>query len=70
MTPLPPRATKVLDDYLRQLEAAGVSPADYDLAKDFMAPDPTGKGEDELILDIKAAWAFVRDVAKRKGAKL
>lgn len=76
---LPPRAYEVVYEYLRKLQAAGLSPADIEIAEEFLidgaynkinSREPGNKSEEELILDIRAAWLFVQDVAKRKGAKL
>jgi hypothetical protein len=69
MNPLP-RALRVVKKYLQQLQAAGVSAADIEFAEESMIAEPGGKSEDELIPHIKAACAFMRDVAKRKGANL
>lgn len=66
----PPRVGEVVSKYLLELEAAGASTADLTFAEEFLMPERSGKSEDELIMDIRAAWVFVRDVAKRKGAKL
>lgn len=66
-----PRVAQSIEDYLQQLAAAGSNENEIEFARDFLTEAGSAKeAEAEQLLDVKAAWSFVRDVAKRKGAKL
>lgn len=56
---------------MKQLEEAGSSEADVEFAREFLTEARSSeKDEEEVLRDVTAAWFFVRDVHKRKGAKL
>jgi hypothetical protein len=66
-----PNVSQAIEDYLQQLTAAGSSTADTEFAREFLTDAGSGeKTEDEQLLAVRAAWSFVRDVAKRKGGNL
>jgi hypothetical protein len=66
-----PHVAQVIIKHLQQLEAAGMPTTDVEFAREFLTDAGSAeKDEAELLLDIGAAWNLVRDVAKRKGAKL
>lgn len=66
-----PHVAQTIIDHLKQLEAAGAEVNDVEFAREFLTDAGSAeKDEAELLLDIRAAWTFVRDVAKRKGVKL
>lgn len=76
---LPPKAYELIFTYVEKLEGAGFDPTEVDEAEKFLfdaaynkinAREPGEKNEDDIVLDIKAAWQFVRDVATRGGKKL
>lgn len=76
---LPPKAYELVYSYTKKLEAAGLDVAEIEEAERFLidgaynklnARDPGQKSEEDLILDINAAWQFVRDVVRRSGKKL
>jgi hypothetical protein len=76
---LPPRAYEVVYSYTQKLERAGLKPEEIEEAERFLvdgaynkinAREPGEKSEDDLILDIKAAWQFVREVVNRNGARV
>jgi transcriptional regulator with XRE-family HTH domain len=76
---LPPRAYTLVYEYLQRLENAGLKSEELDEAERFLvdgaynkinAREPGDKTEDDLILDIKAAWQFVREVVNRNGARV
>lgn len=76
---LPPRAYEVVYSYTQKLERAGLKPEEVEEAERFLvdgaynkinAREPGDKTEDDLILDIKAAWQFVREVVNRNGVRV
>jgi transcriptional regulator with XRE-family HTH domain len=76
---LPPRAYELVYDYTRKLEGIGLAPEEVEEAERFLvdaaynkinAREPGEKSEDDLILDINAAWKFVREVVNRNGKKV
>jgi transcriptional regulator with XRE-family HTH domain len=76
---LPPKAYDLVYSYIGKLEAAGFGPDEINEAEQFLlngafnkinAREPAEKSDDDFVLDIKAAWQFVRDVAARGGRKL
>jgi transcriptional regulator with XRE-family HTH domain len=76
---LPPGAYRAVYGYLRAMEGAGASPEQLDEAERVMVDgaynklnsrDVRERTEDEMILDIDAAWAFIRDVLRNEGMKL
>lgn len=76
---LPPRAYEVVYEYTQKLERAGLKPDEIEEAERFLvdgaynkinAREPGEKSEDDLILDIRAAWQFVREIVNRNGARV
>jgi transcriptional regulator with XRE-family HTH domain len=73
---LPQRAIMRVNEYLNKLEDLGLNADELDEAEQFLvngaynkinSREPGEKSEDDLILDIDAAWQFVRDVVNRNG---
>jgi hypothetical protein len=71
--------TRSCTRYTQKLERAGLKPEEIEEAERFLvdgaynkinAREPGEKSEDDLILDIKAAWQFVREVVNRNGARV
>lgn len=78
-TTLPTKAYDRIRGYMQRLIRAGLEGPDLEEAEQFLmdgafnkinAREPGEKSEEDYILDIDAAWVFVRDVASRKGLKL
>jgi transcriptional regulator with XRE-family HTH domain len=76
---LPPKAYELVYDYTQKLAQAGLSADEMEEAERFLvdgaynklnAREPGEKSEDDLIMDIKAAWQFVREVVNRSGRKI
>jgi hypothetical protein len=75
---LPPRAYEVVLGYLQRMEAVGASPEQIDEAERLMVEgaynklhtrDARERSEDELIVDIDAAWDFITSVLRREGKR-
>lgn len=75
---LPPRAYEVVLGYLQRMEAVGASPEQIDEAERLMVEgaynklhtrDARERTEDELIVDIDAAWDFITSVLRREGKR-
>jgi transcriptional regulator with XRE-family HTH domain len=78
-TSLPTKAYDRVRSYVQRLIRAGLEGAELAEAEQFLlngaynkinAREPGEKSEEDFILDIDAAWEFVRDVAGRKGLNL
>lgn len=76
---LPSRAREHVYRYLDQLEGLGVPDDEVEEVERLMVEstfnklhvhDPRERTEDELILDIDAAWDFVRYVMRKRGIDL
>jgi hypothetical protein len=75
---LPPRAYEVVLGYLQRMEAVGATPEQIDEAERLMVEgaynklhtrDARDRTEDELIVDIDAAWDFITSVLRREGKR-
>jgi transcriptional regulator with XRE-family HTH domain len=78
-TKLPPKAYERVWGYVQQLARAGLQGTELEEAEQFLmhgafnkinSRDPGEKSDEDYILDIDAAWEFVRDIARRSGIKL
>jgi hypothetical protein len=76
---LSPRVYEVVHGYLERMQAAGCAPEQVDEAERVMvessysklnARDPRERSEDEQIMDIDAAWDFIREVLRRQGIRV
>lgn len=60
----------MLNAYLTKLRDAGLPEHDFEVAEAFLTGESDDKTDDQIIEHIEAAWPFMCDVARRKGAKL
>lgn len=76
---LPPRAYERVLGYLQRMESAGCTDEQIDEAERLMIDgafnklnkrDVRERTEDDLIVDIDAAWAFIAFVLRREGFQL
>lgn len=76
---LPPRARAVVDRYLSRMREAGVASEQIDEAERLMVQsnfsklnkrDPRPRTEEEIIIDIDAAWAAISSALRAEGFRV